>query len=63
MKKDTKEKLAEIQSALLTIKRLMPEVEAELSRMGGVGATQERTLSEFEQKVKDRFIKTTKIKK
>ena len=34
----TEEKIKAMQEALLTIKRLMPEVEAELSQMGGVGA-------------------------
>ena len=60
MKKSTKEKIAEMQDALLTIKRLMPEVEAELSLMGGVGAAREKTNHDFKSEVAKRFFKTTK---
>ena len=35
---ETQQKIKEMHQALLTIKRLMPEVEAELSLMSGVGA-------------------------
>lgn len=59
MKKSTKEKIAEMQNALLTIKRLMPEVEAELSLMGAVGGAPEKE-TDFKSKVAQRFFKTTK---
>ena len=38
MRNSAQEKIAEMQNALLTIQRLMPEVEAELFRMSRVGA-------------------------
>lgn len=62
MKMTTKEKIAEMQNALITIKRLMPEVEAELSLMGGVGAAREKTQSELQARIRKQFYKTTKIK-
>ena len=55
----TEDKIKAMQEALLTIKRLMPEVEAELSQMGGVGAAPE-TKRKPTEKILTRFHKTIK---
>lgn len=49
-----------MQEALLTIKRLMPEVEADLHLMGGVGAALEKTKDEFKSEVVRKFFKRNK---
>lgn len=58
---ETQQKIKEMHQALLTIKRLMPEVEAELSRMGGVGAASGKQ-TKTERDIRTSFYKTTKTK-
>lgn len=50
--------------SFLKIKRLMPQVEAEISRMSGVGAApgKKRIPKELEVRIREKFIKTTKAK-
>ena len=66
MRNSAQEKIAEMQTALLTIQRLMPEVEAELFRMSRVGAAHgKKTLKsneEMEMRIRKKFNSTTKIK-
>lgn len=62
--KDTREQLQEIQQALTTIKRLMPEVEAKLSFLvGGVGAARkEKRQIERKLEISANFYKNHKVK-
>ena len=66
MRNSAQEKIAEMQNALLTIKRLMPEVEAELFRMSRVGAAHGKkplkSNEEMEMRIRKKFNSTTKIK-
>lgn len=60
---ETQKKIKEMQDALLIIKRLMPEVEAELSRMGGVGAASgKQPQKDLQFDILKRFHKTTKTR-
>ena len=66
MRNSAQEKIAEMQNALLTIQRLMPEVEAELFRLSAVGGAhgkkQPKEREEMEIRIKKKFNSTTKIK-
>ena len=66
MRNSAKEKIVEMQNALLTIQRLMPEVEAELFRMSRVGAAHGKkplkSNEEMEMRIRKKFNSTTKIK-
>ena len=66
MRNSAQEKIAEMQNALLTIQRLMPEVEAELFRMSRVGAAHGKkplkSNEEMEMRIRKNFNSTTKIK-
>ena len=66
MRNSAQEKIAEMQNALLTIQRLMPEVEAELFRMSRVGAAHGKkpikSNEEMEMRIRKKFNSTTKIK-
>ena len=66
MRNSAQEKIAEMQNALLTIQRLMPEVEAELFRLSAVGGAhgkkQPKEREEMEIRIKKQFNSTTKIK-
>ena len=66
MRNYAQEKIAEMQNALLTIQRLMPEVEAELFRMSRVGAAHGKkplkSNEEMEMRIRKKFNSTTKIK-
>lgn len=57
-------KINKMMLALITIKRLMPEVEAELSRLSGVGAARgiKKIPEERELKILKQFNKTVKVK-
>ena len=66
MRNSAQEKIVEMQNALLTIQRLMPEVEAELFRMSRVGAAHGKkpikSNEEMEMRIRKKFNSTTKIK-
>ena len=66
MRNSAQEKIAEMQNALLTMQRLMPEVEAELFRMSRVGAAHGKkplkSNEEMEMRIRKKFNSTTKIK-
>lgn len=63
MGKTIHENLSEMEAALFKIKRLMPEVEAQISLMGGVGTAQKReSEKELKIRIKKHFFKTTKVK-
>ena len=66
MRNTAQEKIVEMQNALLTIQRLMPEVEAELFRMSRVGAAHGKkplkSNEEMEMRIRKKFNSTTKIK-
>ena len=66
MRNSAQEKIVEMQNALLTIQRLMPEVEAELFRMSRVGAAHgkkpQKSTEEMEMRIRKKFNSTTKIK-
>ena len=66
MRNSAQEKIAEMQNALLTIQRLMPEVEAELFRLSAVGGAhgkkQPKERADMEIRIKKQFNSTTKIK-